>query len=1072
MIMIIDFFKSQLDYVYFFYGLSFFALAAVCVTIKKIDKSGIKWHWLELFAAFHGANEWLDMIAVSFGDNPSFSLVRLAVMVVSFLFLLQFGLSGIEALYNKKYAGFIYPPLLASFAAGVYLSGGAAANIAGRYCFGFTGGILSAASLYALSFKIQLPGGNLKKSAFFFFLYAIASGLIVPAAEFFPASVINAESFFSFFKTPPQLIRGLCALLIANYIFGYSRQLRSHRNFGQIAGKNNITGINLTLLISLILSGWLLTNFLETVALKEIAADSDSSVKIISGAINEKLSSIKKSALILAAQKEIRDELISGGGPFTKSNETADFFSQSLGGALVYIINSSGITVASSNRGAPDSLIGHNYKFRKYFQDAAGGKIGEDLNKGITTNKRGHYVCAPVKGEDGKIIGAAAIKSEVEDIEKNFKAYQNCFFISSDGIIFISSISDLLFTPMWPLAPEKLDAINASRKFGAVKNAALLKKEISKAQTAELHGMKFYVNRSNFSPGWDIALFSSYKKAAVFRLFGITISCVVFILILNFFVWIQLLNESAFGIYLEKERLATILKSIGEGVIVVGNDLKILMINETAKKMLETEGGKFENSNLFDVFIVKDQKTGEKLESCSLKALSERQTIDFGRNAVLTGASGEKKFIMATAAPVIAEDQSAIGAVIAFKDITNIKKMDEELLHMNQIKSIGTLAGGIAHDFNNLLLAINCNIELMRRYFNDREKFESSLSRISEAVFKAKNITAQFITFARGGKPLKKTADPASILKKIISFTLVGTKIAYEFQFENALRLIDADEAQLNQAFSNIAINACHAMPEGGMLKVAAENVYIDEETADGQRFTGDFVKISFTDTGCGITPEDITQIFNPYFTTKSTGMGLGLTSVYSIVKNHGGFIKVSSTIGIGARFELFFPATATQLEKTKIKAAASENLSQKPEGFKNDYRVLLMDDEPLIRQTAVQLLNHIGFKAECACDGNEAIELYRKSIIEKAPYDILIMDLTVPGGMGGVETIKILKRIDPEVTAIASSGYFDNSSISNYRSEGFAGYIAKPYKIHDLNMLIKKIIKEKSNQLNKKRME
>ncbi|HOT75525.1 MAG TPA: ATP-binding protein, partial [Candidatus Wallbacteria bacterium] len=766
------------------------------------------------------------------------------------------------------------------------------------------------------------------------------------------------------------------------------------------------------------------------------------------------------------------DELTSNDGSFTKSNETADLFSHSLGGALVYVINSSGITVASSNRKAPDSLLGHNYKFRKYFQDAVAGKIGEDLNKGITTNKRGYYVCAPVKGPDGKIIGAAAIKSEVEDIEKNFSAYENCFFISSDGIIFISSISDLLFTPMWPLSNEKLDAINASRKFGAVKEGPLLKKEIFNTQTAELGGMKYYVNRSNFSPGWDIALFSSYKKAAVFRLFGITISCVIFILILNFFVWIQLLKESAFGIYLEKERLATILKSIGEGVIVVGTDLKILMINETARNLLEAAGSEIENKSLFDVFVVKDLKTGENLESCSLKALTERRTVDFGRNSVLICAAGEKKHITATAAPVIAEDRSAIGAVIAFKDITNIKKMDEELLHINQIKSIGTLAGGIAHDFNNLLLAINCNIELMRRYFNDREKFESSLSRISEAVFKAKSITAQFITFARGGKPLKKTADPALILKKIISFTLGGTKIAYEFNFSNNLRFIDADEAQLNQAFSNIAINACHAMPEGGMLKITAENVFIDEETAEKHLFKGDFVKISFVDTGCGIAPEDIDQIFNPYFTTKSTGMGLGLTSVYSIVKSHGGFIKVSSSVNIGTKFDLFFPSSAEQPEKSENKAAAVENAGRKIQKNVNECRVLLMDDEPLIRQTAVQLLNHIGFKAECACDGNEAIQLYRKSIADKAPYEILIMDLTVPGGMGGVETIKILKQIDPEVTAIASSGYFDSPSISNYSSEGFAGFIAKPYKIHDLNMLIKKTIKEKYDQLNKKRME
>ncbi len=384
------------------------------------------------------------------------------------------------------------------------------------------------------------------------------------------------------------------------------------------------------------------------------------------------------------------------------------------------------------------------------------------------------------------------------------------------------------------------------------------------------------------------------------------------------------------------------------------------------------------------------------------------------------------------------------------RDITDQKLMEKEMLKVEKLESLGILAGGIAHDFNNILTAILGNVSLAKMPLRGDEKTLKRLTDAEKACERAKDLTQQLLTFAKGGSPIKKTVSIEELIRDTTGFALRGSKVRCEVHIADDLWAAAIDEGQISQVIHNLVINADQSMPSGGVINLRAENAYIDAKKASLPLPAGKYIAISVIDAGVGIPKEYAAKIFDPFFTTKQKGSGLGLATAYSIIKNHGGHITVESTPGRGSTFTVYLPASE---EKLKSRKPAPETV---PAG---QGKILVMDDEEIIRTLAHDMLSSLGYEPELACDGAEALELYYTAKKAGQPYAAVIMDLTIPGGMGGEEAVKKLLKFDPEAKVIVSSGYATGPILSNFRAYGFSGVITKPYKIADMGATLQRVI-------------
>ena len=360
------------------------------------------------------------------------------------------------------------------------------------------------------------------------------------------------------------------------------------------------------------------------------------------------------------------------------------------------------------------------------------------------------------------------------------------------------------------------------------------------------------------------------------------------------------------------------------------------------------------------------------------------------------------------------------------------------------------MAGGIAHDFNNVLSGILLKTQLAERALRKGQDPNKFLTSIEEATQRAAGLNQQLLTFAKGGAPIKRTISMAALVKESAIFALRGSKVGHDFQIPDHLWAVEVDEGQISQVIGNLVINAEQAMPEGGLLTFRAENVEVNAANPIPDLSDGDYVRVAAEDEGVGIPLEDLPRLFDPYFTTKPKGNGLGLASVFSIVKRHGGHISVQSEVGKGSTFTFYLPASGAPIENSRVEG----NRLNRGSG-----RILVMDDEEIILQSTEEFLRDLDYEVDSAKDGAEAIALYKKALTAGTRYAAVIVDLTIPGGMGGKEAIGKLLKIDPGVTAIVSSGYSKDPVMATYREHGFSGVLAKPFKFEELAHLLEQVI-------------
>ncbi len=400
------------------------------------------------------------------------------------------------------------------------------------------------------------------------------------------------------------------------------------------------------------------------------------------------------------------------------------------------------------------------------------------------------------------------------------------------------------------------------------------------------------------------------------------------------------------------------------------------------------------------------------------------------------------------------DDENRIqGFVVNGRDITKQHEMEKELFNARKLESVGVLAGGIAHDFNNILTGLFGNIELAKLKLPQDHAAYTYIETANQALEEATHLTKQLLTFAKGGDPILEAVNVAQVIESSLEFNLSGGNVKTVLNLPDKLWQAKADKGQLSQVIANLTLNAKQAMPEGGTLYIDVENIQdIKENTVP--HLSGDFVKINMRDEGAGISDKHLGKIFDPYFTTKQTGSGLGLTTVYSIIAKHNGHISIDSKLGIGTTFTLYFPA-----DKSSHKTTDTSPLSVSEQSASTSKYILVMDDEEMVRELSIQMLEVCGYTGSCAADGKDTLEKYISANKSGNPFDIVIMDLTIPGGIGGKETVKKLLAIDPEARVIVSSGYSTDPVMANYSDYGFKGRLVKPFRVTDLRKELSRVM-------------
>jgi len=501
-----------------------------------------------------------------------------------------------------------------------------------------------------------------------------------------------------------------------------------------------------------------------------------------------------------------------------------------------------------------------------------------------------------------------------------------------------------------------------------------------------------------------------------------------------------------------EQRLAVTLRSIGDGVITTDVEGRVVMINKVAEQLCGWTQEEAVGQPFDDVFRIINEKSRLAMESPVARVLATGVALELANHTVLVSRDGSERVIADSAAPILSDDEMVMGTVLVFRDMTEKKMIEEELFKARKLESIGILAGGIAHDFNNYLTAILGSISLVRMLVKPEERPYSILLDAEKASERAKDLTQQLLTFSRGGAPVRRLSSIGQIIRDTTGFALRGSNVRCEYAIADGLRPVEVDTGQMSQVIDNLVINADQAMPSGGLIRISADNEDIDPSSAVSIP-VGEYVRITVEDQGVGIPEANLGRIFDPYFTTKQQGNGLGLATVYSIVKNHDGFIKVNSRPGVGTAFTLYLPAALHDGQGPDVCR----------EGWRQGQgRILVMDDEEIICQVVAKMLEVIGYEATTCRDGLEACALYGQARAAGRAFDAVIMDITVPGGVGGKEAIVKLREIDPQVRAIVSSGYANDPIMAQCRDYGFDGILSKPYNIEAIGTLLKSLLAER----------
>ncbi len=482
-----------------------------------------------------------------------------------------------------------------------------------------------------------------------------------------------------------------------------------------------------------------------------------------------------------------------------------------------------------------------------------------------------------------------------------------------------------------------------------------------------------------------------------------------------------------------------ILEKTSDGFFSLDLDWKLTYVNARVEAMLDRERERVLGKTLWEIF---PKIFGTVFEENYREVMETRSAVEFDAESV-----NERAWYEVHAYP------SGEGISVFIRDITVRKRAEEERLTTSKLDSLGTLAGGIAHDMNNVLTVISGNIGLAQLETPTHcGNLLSFLAKAGQAAQHAARLSSQLLTFSKGGAPVKKVVALGDVLTRAAEFALYGSNLRAAIEIEDHLGKAEIDEGQIEQVINGLMINAREAMPNGGVVGVTAENFTIHEQSGSPLA-PGRYIKVAIADAGPGVPADLVTKIFDPYFTTKPTSSGLGLAICYSIIKKHGGFLQLESNTPAGATFTFFLPTARTRVMHDPLQP------NDVPE--RQQQRILVMDDEAAIRDLTSQLLSTLGYEVTAVPDGSEAVRIYERAQRKGEGFQAVILDATIRGGVGGVETIERLRSLDPHVNAIICSGYSDAAAISRFLTYGFRGALSKPFTRRELADALGKALAE-----------
>jgi PAS domain S-box-containing protein len=512
------------------------------------------------------------------------------------------------------------------------------------------------------------------------------------------------------------------------------------------------------------------------------------------------------------------------------------------------------------------------------------------------------------------------------------------------------------------------------------------------------------------------------------------------------------------GLKREKERLSVTLDSIADAVIATDSNGAIERMNQEASRLTGVNNHDAVGKPLGSVLKLRHPKTGKTIaDPASILLSSERAEITPELGIPLARDDGNPTLVTAEMRCILDDENSHHGCVVVLRDVTSQKQAENELFKAEKLHSISLLAGGIAHDFNNILTAILGNISVVRMGLDENDTNSPKLLAAEKAALQAKSLTQQLLTFSKGGAPILETTTISQLVEDCAQFILRGSNVKCEIEKVPNLWPVDADKGQIGQVVNNLIINADQSMPNGGIIQLSLENKSIRKSQIPALE-SGDYVCIAIKDQGIGITPDNLKRIFDPYFTTKKDGNGLGLASSYSIIKSHNGILTVDSEIDKGSTFKIYLPRSTQEL-RTDTKKSPEEEVENTNTIQRGQGRILVMDDMEAMMLVAGEILTVLGYEVEFSTNGTEAIDAYKKAKEAGKPFDAVVFDLTVPGGMGGEEASNILIEYDPNLVAIASSGYSTSNIMSDYKNSPFKAVVPKPYRIKEMGDALHRVL-------------
>ncbi|HWB60824.1 MAG TPA: response regulator [Chthoniobacteraceae bacterium] len=516
------------------------------------------------------------------------------------------------------------------------------------------------------------------------------------------------------------------------------------------------------------------------------------------------------------------------------------------------------------------------------------------------------------------------------------------------------------------------------------------------------------------------------------------------------------------ALHAEKERLSVTLRSLADAVVTTDAEGRIVLLNDVVTSFTGFTREEATGMAFGEVFRIFNRSNNEPAADVVIEALKRNTVVELATGIAIMPPEGIEKLLSARAAPILDHEGKINGTVVVLRDITEKEKMAEELLRSSKLQSIGVLAGGLAHDFNNMLTAVMGNLSLVRQLDDLPPEVYCSLNEAEQGAKRAQELTQYLLTFAEGGAPIKQLIQVRALIQQTSAFVVRGSNVHCDFDLLSNLWKTEADPNQIAQVISNIVLNAVEATPNGGKIQVKAENIAAPIATAPHLP-AGDYLCISVRDRGIGIAPEYLSRIYDPFFTTKKQARGLGLAAAYSIVQRHGGHIAVESAPGEGTvvtiHLKALRPATmAIPVDKPLPARAPVADAPAETRANGRKPLVLIMDDDDSIRMLAKLMFKRLDYEVVTTADGDAALKAHASAAAEGHPFDLVVMDLTIPGGMGGKETIKKLREKDTGVAAIVSSGYSNDPVMANYEEHGFNGVLPKPYTMENMVRVLKQL--------------